>query len=263
MNLIVKLFLWLMTAQQSHQFVFPDMIMEREDSNMDLVKNKDMISSVRNKDMAVQGKGTARDMVTNVESKDKIVDMETKVSDSKTDEKNLLRNAFSALNLIEDQPVCGNGTDFCSDPVAYPSKAIRKALRKQKRVIKSMFDTDLFRLRFRSGIDLYHGGENVCSMSTTHIMPKAARNKKGQFKFLVNGGEGSEDYIQLVKISQCLGAGEACGKGKIFTREVTECRQEYTDHKLVALDEEGKELIVDTFSFPSCCSCIMQTGLEL
>jgi len=272
MNLIVKLFLWLMTAQQSHQFVFPDMIMEREDSNMDLVKNKDMISSVRNKDMAVQGKGTARDMVTNVESKDlidKIVDMETKVSEdevflnSKTGEKNLLRNDFSALNLIEDQPVCGNGTDFCSDPIVYPSKAIRKALRKQKRVIKSMFDTDLFRLRFRSGIDLYHGGENVCSMSTTHIMPKAARNKKGQFKFLVNGGEGSEDYIQLVKISQCLGAGEACGKGKIFTREVTECRQEYTDHKLVALDEEGKELIVDTFSFPSCCSCIMQTGLEL
>jgi len=300
MNLIEKLLLWLMTAQHSHQFVFPDMIMERKDSNIDLVKhkdmitndrnkdmmtnvkrNKDMITSVRNKDMAIQGKGTARDMVTNVESKDlidKIIDMETEVLEKdivslnttfirrdqgKNGEKNQLRNDFSALNLIEDQPVCGNGTDFCSDPITYPSKAIRKALRKQKRVIKSMFDTDLFRLRFRSGIDLYHGGENVCSMSTTHIMPKAARNKKGQFKFLVNGGEGSEDYIQLVKISQCLGAGEACGKGKIFTREVTECRQEYTDHKLVALDEEGKELIVDTFSFPSCCSCIMQTGLEL
>jgi len=279
MYLIVKMMLWLMTVKHSHQFVFPDMIIEREDSN------KELFTSVRNNDMGNQRKGTGRDNVANSESTDIVnntmgmgMDRDSEglekdtaslnrtfpvMAQYKNGEKNLLRNDFSALNFIEDQPVCGNGTDFCSDPIAYPSKAIRKALRKQKRVIKSMFDTDLFRLRFRSGIDLYQGGENVCSMSTTHIMPKAARNKKGQFKFLVNGGEGSEDYIQLVKISQCLGAGEACGKGKIFTREVTECRQEYADHKLVALDEEGKELIVDTFSFPSCCSCIMQTGLEL
>lgn len=282
MNLLVMLLLWLMTVKHSQQFVFPDMIMERKDSSMDLIRNKDMVTSVkRNKDTITERIGTGREMVTNGETKDSsnmgmekhseglekdIVSLSSNFSGRvhhKNSEKNLLRNDFSALNFIEDQPVCGNGTDFCANPIAYPSKAIRKALRKQKRVIKSMFDTDLFRLRFRSGIDLYHGGENVCSMSTTHIMPKAARNKKGQFKFLVNGGEGSEDYIQLVKISQCLGAGEACGKGKIFTREVTECRQEYADHKLVALDEEGKELIVDTFSFPSCCSCIMQTGLEL
>jgi len=278
MNLIVKTMLWLMAVKHSNQFVFPDMIIERD-------SNKDLVTSARNKDMGKQRKGTGRDMVANsgitdiadntmgvvMDSNSEELEKDT-VSLNRTSpvraqykngEKNLLRNDFSSLNFIEDQPVCGNGTDFCSDPIAYPSKAIRKALRKQKRVIKSMFDTDLFRLRFRSGIDLYQGGENVCSMSTTHIMPKAARNKKGQFKFLVNGGEGSEDYIQLVKISQCLGAGEACGKGKIFTREVTECRQEYADHKLVALDEEGKELIVDTFSFPSCCSCIMQTGLEL
>ena len=167
------------------------------------------------------------------------------------------------MNIIEDQTICENGTDYCTEPLRYPSREIRKAFRKQKRIIKSMFDNDLYRLRLRSGFDIFHGGENVCGMSSTHIMPKAARNKKGQFKFLVNGGEGTEDYIQLVKISQCLGAGEVCGKGKIFTREVTECRQEYTDHKLVALTEEGKELIVDTFSFPSCCSCYMQTGLEL
>jgi len=275
MYLTVKLLLGLMAVKHSKQFVFPDMIIERD-------SNKDLVTSARNKDMGNQRKGTGRDIVANSEIVNNtmgvVMDRDSGVLEKdtaslnrtslvraqyKNGEKNLLRNDFSALNFIEDQPVCGNGTDFCSDPIAYPSKAIRKALRKQKRVIKSMFDTDLFRLRFRSGIDLYQGGENVCSMSTTHIMPKAARNKKGQFKFLVNGGEGSEDYIQLVKISQCLGAGEACGKGKIFTREVTECRQEYADHKLVALDEEGKELIVDTFSFPSCCSCIMQTGLEL
>ena len=94
-------------------------------------------------------------------------------------------------------------------------------------------------------------------------MPKAAKNKKGQFKFLVNGGEGAKEYIQLVKISQCMRAGESCGHGNIFTRHVTECRQEYSDHKMVALDEEGEELVIDTFSFPSCCSCYMQAGMEV
>jgi len=37
---------------------------------------------------------------------------------------------------------------------------------------------------------------------------------------------------------------------------VTGCRQEYADHKLVAVDEEGQELIVDTFRFPSGCTCV-------
>ena len=176
-----------------------------------------------------------------------------------------LSNGISQRNLIEDDTFCEDGSDFCQDPFNYPSKAIRKAFRKQKRIVKSMFDTDLSSstFRLRSGLDIFLGSENVCGMLTTHIRPKAARNKKGQFKFLVNGGEGVEEYIQLVKISKCLGAGEACGNGKIFTRDVTECRQEFTDHKLVALDEEGKELVIDTFSFPSCCSCYMHRGLEL
>merc|ERR1719206_1013481 len=163
-----------MTVEHSKQFVFPDMIIEREESNKDLVTN------VRNMDMGTQRKGTGRDIVANGESRDLVnntmgISMDSNseglekdtVSLNRTSpvraqykkgEKNLLRNDFSALNFIEDQPVCGNGTDFCSDPIAYPSKAIRKALRKQKRLIKSMFDTDLFRLRFRSGIDLYQGG---------------------------------------------------------------------------------------------------------
>merc|ERR1712154_165905 len=42
----------------------------------------------------------------------------------------------------------------------------------------------------------------------------------------------------------------------------TKCRQEYSDHKLVALSQEGEELQVETFQFPSCCTCYISQFLE-
>ena len=173
------------------------------------------------------------------------------------------RSAFPFdMTRFWDESFCANGTDYCTEPIKYPTTAIRKALKKQKKIIKTMFDPPI---KPRSGLNIFNSGnsENVCASSTTHIRPKAARNKKGQFKFLVNVDKGADEYIQLVKITQCLGAGEACGNGRLFTSEPTKCKQEYTDHKMVALDDDGRELVVDTFSFPSCCSCYMQTGLEL
>jgi len=171
----------------------------------------------------------------------------------------------NSFHPMMNNSLCENGYDFCSEPIVYPVQAIAKALNKQKSSVLSMFDKNYLRdlsPRARSGLTESHM-ENVCGMTTTHIMPKAAKNKKGQFKFLVNGGEGAEEYLQLVQISQCSRAGEPCGHGHIFAREVTECRQEFSDHKLVALDEAGKELVVDTFSFPSCCSCYMHSGMEI
>jgi Spaetzle len=39
--------------------------------------------------------------------------------------------------------------------------------------------------------------------------------------------------------------------------------QEYAEHKLLALDKDGKGLVIDSFRFPSCCTCNVITGLEL
>ena len=39
------------------------------------------------------------------------------------------------------------------------------------------------------------------------------------------------------------------------------CRQQYTDHKLVALDDKKGEVVVETFTFPSCCSCFVAKDL--
>eukprot|EP00091_Calanus_sinicus_P018651 TRINITY_DN4333_c0_g1_i5.p2 TRINITY_DN4333_c0_g1~~TRINITY_DN4333_c0_g1_i5.p2 ORF type:complete len:130 (-),score=35.96 TRINITY_DN4333_c0_g1_i5:89-478(-) len=105
--------------------------------------------------------------------------------------------------------------------------------------------------------------ENICDVETTYIKPRAAKNKEGKFMFIVNHPEGADEYIQLVRVATCVSAGEECGQGRLASSVSTQCNQEYLDHKLVALSATGEELVVDTFSFPSCCTCLMNTGLEL
>merc|ERR1719471_993409 len=54
-------------------------------------------------------------------------------------------------NLIVDGVLCPNGTNYCSDPMNYPTRSVKKAMRKQKRMFKSMFNpADLYPLRLRT-----------------------------------------------------------------------------------------------------------------
>jgi hypothetical protein len=39
--------------------------------------------------------------------------------------------------------------------------------------------------------------------------------------------------------------------------------QEYTEHKLLALDKAGNELVIDTFSFPSSCICSVTRRFQI
>ena len=45
------------------------------------------------------------------------------------------------------------------------------------------------------------------------------------------------------------------GTGTEFVDFPTECGQEYTVHKLVAIDTVTEEAQVDNFPLPSCCTC--------
>ena len=71
----------------------------------------------------------------------------------------------------------------------------------------------------------------------------------------MNKVDGAPQYFQKVKTTICENDGEECGQGSLFSGVATFCKQEYSDHKLVALSGDKEELEVDTFSFPSCCSC--------
>merc|ERR1711892_519310 len=177
------------------------------------------------------------------------------------------RIIFQLPEKVEEQPsaekvreipptnstFCPDALDWCDEPFDYPENTILKAVAKQKKAIKTMFNNEDIPVPDNNSSDIglrmfEPQFENICDVDTTYIKPRAAKNKEGKFMFIVNHPEGADEYIQL---------------GRVASSVSTQCHQEYLDHKLVALSATGEELVVDTFSFPSCCTCLMNTGLEL
>ena len=168
------------------------------------------------------------------------------------------------------EQLCGAGEGWCAAPRHYPDTAILAAVTRQKQTFGQMFDspnnTAAARteaaanatIGTRSGNFEMLAAEaeftNICAVRTSYITPRAAKNKEGQFRFIVNSPDGAAEYSQLVRVAVCGAAGAECS-GVAGTR----CRQEYSDHKLVSLSSGGEELVVDTFSFPSCCTCLLAT----
>ena len=168
------------------------------------------------------------------------------------------------------EQLCGAGEGWCAAPRHYPDTAILAAVTRQKQTFGQMFDSPdntaaagteaaaNATIGTRSGNFEMLAAEaeftNICAVRTSYITPRAAKNKEGQFRFIVNSPDGAAEYSQLVRVAVCGAAGAECS-GVAGTR----CRQEYSDHKLVSLSSGGEELVVDTFSFPSCCTCLLAT----
>ena len=208
----------------------------------------------------------------------------------------LSSNPLSKVLFPEDNEVehseqpCSTGEAYCEHLSSYPTSKIAKALqREDSTFLRNMLkqgNERLFRktqarttLEFRSSkiqktliegrseefgrpsprIEAELEYEKVCKSLTEDIYPRRAKNKKGEYRFIVNGGEGLEEYIQTVTITRCVGEGLSCN---VDSMEDTECRQEYVEHKLVSLDQSGKQLEVDTFPVPSGCSCYKRSQFE-
>jgi len=175
-------------------------------------------------------------------------------------------------------PLCAGSEDWCSSPPDYPDQAILAAALRQNSTLGSLFDSKLLLtekevptespgifnpVRPRIGLPQFEEFKeddsemiNICSVTTEYIMPRAAKNKDGEYKFIVNHPEGGEEYVQQVRVTLCRAAEQSCGHGLLAESGVnTKCRQEYSDHKLVSLSNTGEELQVETFRFPSCCTC--------
>ena len=144
----------------------------------------------------------------------------------------LLTNISDAelINEIGDEsvsgPFCENGEDWCTSPrLNYPARTISKAFAKQGSTLKSMFTADILDVaRARFG-DLEQESDNVCTSVSRHIRPRAAKNKAGEWMFLVNGFEAEDEgdeLVQLVATSECLGHGASCGHGLFFSGQVRE-----------------------------------------
>ena len=118
----------------------------------------------------------------------------------------------------------------------------------------------------------------ACELMESFIRPRAARNTDLEWRFIVNDIEEEDtEYQQIVRVGKCMGTHECSGswpgqvglqvqiflnlqiilnalKLIILLCQITQCRQQYLDHKLVVMSLTG-EVLLDTFNFPSCCAC--------
>jgi len=164
----------------------------------------------------------------------------------------------------KDGGLCGDGSSYCDHPMDYPETIIAKAMKKQKMtdIMNTMFDLEQPEIEVRSR-ERFDEFENVCESVERTIAPRVGTNSQNQQRYLVNGQSGLEEMDTLVRtvhVVECLGSQqdgsrEECGAGLVFGGTRTECKQEYMEQRMVALDMERGELVVETFRFPSCCSC--------
>eukprot|EP00092_Neocalanus_flemingeri_P039531 GFUD01043045.1.p1 GENE.GFUD01043045.1~~GFUD01043045.1.p1 ORF type:complete len:231 (-),score=51.16 GFUD01043045.1:291-983(-) len=168
----------------------------------------------------------------------------------------------SLLKTNSPKAHSNNATHWCS-PDNYPGNAISILINQNSSLVELLEKDDgIHTFASKIPIDSEPPMENICQTESEYIHPKAAKNKKGKFMFIVNRPAGFEEYIQLVKVTTCKAAGKQCAQGQLLNSPIsTMCHQEYSDHKLVVLSETGEELVVDTFSFPSCCSCVFDSNL--
>ena len=157
--------------------------------------------------------------------------------------------------------MCEAGQDYCEDPDNYPTEIIAEAIATHYENVEEDEKTETIPPRTRRSLHLssntsYPSSSPLCSVHSYTAAPRAARNTDGRFRFVVNGDHGQEldTWGQLVRVTQCRKQGVECGHGRVISSSKTMCRQGYSEHRLVAV-EEGGRLVRDTFLFPSFCTC--------
>jgi len=149
-------------------------------------------------------------------------------------------------------------------------------------IVNRGYDIEGLGNRFDFNID----EEQLCFGSPTIIYPRKAKNLDEKWRYVVNIG----NYTQSVEIEEChhfndyedddadhsdsvqfknsedeeekdFGSCHYSGS-EGNNPDLTVCRQLFTEHKLLALSEEG-QLIVDSFKLPSACACFVREDLKL
>jgi len=186
--------------------------------------------------------------------------------------------ASETIPMKKMEASCPDDAIWCDAPSDYPEEMILKAVIKQNQTFNNIFVTkeksqdfitisqpstsvSLLETRLGPLIPDEEEFQNICGLTTSYIKPRAAKNKDGEYRFIVNHPDGADEYLQVVRVSTCNNNNESCGGGKFEGTGLgfeTKCQQEFSDHKLVALSATGEELVVEEFRFPSCCTCLIR-----
>ena len=126
------------------------------------------------------------------------------ITSTTTTEKSVLNSTSNdtILNEIEDthlktvlpKSYCKNNSTSCSDPSYYPTKLIQRAIYKQGKELRHMFDSSFptsradenERPEIQARTGLVQEWKNLCDVSTTFTKPRLAQNKDGESLYIVN-----------------------------------------------------------------------------
>jgi len=187
--------------------------------------------------------------------------------------------------LLEIQPCPGD--EFCEHPLFYPEDQILKVLSgTDSSLVKMMFETEdeikdidsrhrsmmpMLGMESAAAVnadvsissDMMMSPTKLCPTNSTWIKPRLAKNWRGDWKYIVNRPNNRDEYTQFVYVTTCSSDGSCDPSGHFLRSNIqSTCRQEYMSMKLVALGMDLQTAEIDTFRFPSCCSCIITNNLE-
>jgi len=176
-----------------------------------------------------------------------------------------------------------NKQDYCDSEEDYPKNiaiAITKAIQSNKELSVDLFQ-QLYDSKCKDQIQTRGFNideEQLCYGIPKIIYPRQAKNLDDKWRYVVN----IDNYTQSVEIEEChnyddyedlpveennsvqfgdnkepidFGVCLYSGAGG-NNPDLTKCKQIYTEHKLLALSEEG-QLLVDSFKLPSACACFV------
>merc|ERR1712154_223001 len=94
--------------------------------------------------------------------------------------------------------LCPENEDWCDSPADYPEDTILAAALSQDNTIRSLFDSQAVQPRkalTEFGQFVADDMENICSVRTDYILPRAAKNKDGEYKYIVNHLQGGREVL--------------------------------------------------------------------
>ena len=147
---------------------------------------------------------------------------------------------------------------YCESPKDYPIRTINRIISTQPNFIIKLSKTISYDIRPKRDTK---GHFKACPTTEMIIKPRVGTNAHKQQRYLVNNltSKRGEKLIQTIRVSICdTQFGESCAGG-FFYGINTICKQQFSWQKLIAYDIERKQLIMESFTFPSGCSCLIHS----
>lgn len=182
---------------------------------------------------------------------------------------------------FDTSPRCDKFTsDICVDDFEYPEQAIVDEIYKRRELFELMYSEVRDNVPLVDGIprdveesynyDYYDDNKDpqtsssgagspekksnpgrgfVCPTEVMYGKPKLARNKRGDWKVIVNAAE----FTQTVRMEKCLKPNSKCNF-IAYADFDSRCAQVHSFHRLLVF-EKGKGFYIDTFRMPTACTC--------